>query len=84
MVVTPEQNGVAEGANDTSLETTRALRNVCGLDNRYWAEALEMTVYLKNICPTISVKGMVLFHACPCIKPIKNLVKRVLEFFGEK
>jgi len=69
VVDTPEQNGVAERANRTLLETARSLLKESGLDNKYWAEALEMAVYLKNICPTKSVEGMVPFQAWAGSKP---------------
>lgn len=54
---TPQQNGVAERANRSIMEKTRCMLREAGLENKYWAEAVNTAVYLKNRSPTIAVKG---------------------------
>lgn len=54
---TPQQNGVAERANRSIMEKTRCMLREAGLGNKYWAEAVNTAVYLKNRSPTIAVKG---------------------------
>lgn len=54
---TPEQNGVAERANRTIVEKARCMLQQAGLEQKYWAEAVNTTVYLKNRSPTIAVRG---------------------------
>jgi len=71
---TPEQNGVAERANRTLLEKTRALLKESGLSPAYWGEALKTAAYLKNLCPTKAVDGMVPYEAWTGDRPnLKNL-----------
>lgn len=48
----PEQNGVSERNNRTVVEATRTLLCSSSLDQRFWAEALHCSVYVKNLCPT--------------------------------
>lgn len=48
---TPEQNGVCERLNRTLLEMVRSMLQDCGLNYRFWAEALSTAVYLKNRSP---------------------------------
>lgn len=45
---TPEQNGVCERANRTVVEKARCLLFEADLDKRFWAEAANTAVYLKN------------------------------------
>lgn len=45
---TPEQNGVAERYNRTIIEKSRCLLHDAGLTKSYWAEAVNMAVYLIN------------------------------------
>lgn len=52
-----EQNGVAERANRTIVEKARCMLQDSGLDKRFWAEAVNTAVYLKNISPTKAVIG---------------------------
>lgn len=53
----PQQNGIAERANRSILEKARCMLQDAGLEKRYWAEAVNTAVYLKNRSPTIAVKG---------------------------
>ena len=48
----PQQNGVAERANRTLLETIRCLMHQANLPLHFWAEALSVATYLKNRSPT--------------------------------
>lgn len=54
---TPQQNGVAERANRTVMEKARCMLQDAGLDNKFWAEAVNTAVYLKNRTPTKAVMG---------------------------
>ncbi len=47
---TPQQNGVIEQANRTIMECTRIRAQ--GLDLKFWAKAMNTTIYIKNRCPT--------------------------------
>jgi hypothetical protein len=51
---TPQQNGVAEKANRTIVEKAKAKSMLIesGLSKKYWAEAVNTAVYLKNRLPT--------------------------------
>lgn len=53
----PQQNGVAERANRSIMEKTRCMLREAGLEKKYWAEAVNTAVYLKNRSPTIAVRG---------------------------
>lgn len=53
----PQQNGVAERANRSIMEMARCMLQEASLDKKYWAEAVNTAVYLKNRSPTIAVKG---------------------------
>ncbi|KAG6465891.1 hypothetical protein O3G_MSEX015473 [Manduca sexta] len=55
----PQQNGVAERANRTIVEKTRCMLLDAGLSNKFWAEAVNTAVYLKNRSPTKAVLGVV-------------------------
>jgi transposase InsO family protein len=45
---TPQQNGVAERANSTILECARSMIRAQGLDLKFWVEAVNTAVYIKN------------------------------------
>jgi hypothetical protein len=49
---TPQQNGIAEQGNKTIMECTRSMIHAQGFDLEFWAEAVNMTIYIKNWCPT--------------------------------
>jgi transposase InsO family protein len=55
----PEMNGVSERANRTIVEKARSMLQDAGLSSKYWGEAVNTAVYLKNRCPTKAVNGMV-------------------------
>lgn len=53
------QNGVAERANRTIMEKARSMLQDAGLEKKFWAEAVNAAVYLKNRSPTKAVMGVV-------------------------
>lgn len=55
----PQQNGVAERANRTIVETVRTMMHSWSpmVPIQFWGEATQAAVYLRNRCPTRSVKG---------------------------
>lgn len=71
---TPEQNGVAERANRTIMEKARCLLEEANLSSKFWAEAVNTAVYLKNRSPTKAVKVTPL-EAWSVEKPNLNMLK---------
>lgn len=55
----PQQNGVAERTNRTLTEKIRCMLSESRLDKRFWAEAMNIAIYLKNRFPTDAVKDAV-------------------------
>ena len=53
---TPQQNGVAERKNRTLVECARSMLKGKNLTNGFWAEAVNIAVYLKNRSPTKSLE----------------------------
>jgi hypothetical protein len=47
-----QQNRVAEKANRTTVEKAKMMLIESGLNTKYWAEAVNTAVYLKNRSPT--------------------------------
>jgi transposase InsO family protein len=47
----PEQNGRIERSNRTVIETARTLLEGAGLPKRYWADAVNTAIYVRNKCP---------------------------------
>ncbi|KAL1483365.1 hypothetical protein MTO96_033251 [Rhipicephalus appendiculatus] len=54
---TPEQNGVAEGMNQTLLDMTRCLLIESGVTKELWADAVVTASYIRNKCPSKAVGG---------------------------
>jgi transposase InsO family protein len=48
----PQQNGVAKRANTTIMECARSMILAQCLELEFWGKAVNMTVYIKNRCPT--------------------------------
>ena len=48
----PEQNGVSERYNRTILESARSMIHHAKLPLKFWGEAVNTVVYLRNRCPT--------------------------------
>lgn len=53
----PQQNGVAERANRTIMEAARCMLQDASLAQKFWAEAVNTAVYIRNRCPTKAVMG---------------------------
>ena len=66
---TPEQNGVAERMNRTLIEAVRCMLSDSNLPKTFWAEALSTAVYVRNRCPTSSLKDMTPYEALNSHKP---------------
>jgi hypothetical protein len=49
---TPEQNRVAERANRTIMEKARCMIQDSKLGVKFWEEAVNNAIYLKNRSPT--------------------------------
>lgn len=45
---TPEQNGIVERANRTIVERAKCMLFDAGLEKPYWAEAVNIAVYVMN------------------------------------
>src|SRR5277367_2465981 len=54
----PDQNGVAERANRTIMETVKAIIGEFKLDKKLWMELADTVVCLKNRSPTTAVATM--------------------------
>ena len=71
---TPQQNGVAERANRSLVETVRCLLHQAGVPMRFWAEALSVATYLKNRSPTSCFAGQTPYERWWKVKPdVSNL-----------
>jgi hypothetical protein len=49
---TPQKNGVAQRKNMTLVECARNMLKGKNISNVFWAEAINIVVYLKNRSPT--------------------------------
>ncbi|KAG6470938.1 hypothetical protein ZIOFF_072026 [Zingiber officinale] len=72
---TPQQNGVAERKNRTIEEMARSMLKGKGLPNKFWAEAVNTTVYILNRSPTKAVQNRTPFEAWYDRKPVVNQLK---------
>ena len=66
---TPEQNGVAERQNRTLVESVRTMLTQAKLPKKFWVEALNTAVYLRNRSPTKAVNNATPFEAWTGDKP---------------
>jgi transposase InsO family protein len=55
---TPQQNGVVERVNRTAVEKARSMLLDAGLSKKYWAEAVNTAIYLKNRSPMSAVQDV--------------------------
>jgi len=62
MPYTPQQNGVAERLNRTLLDKAISMLKQAKLPKSYWAYAVKHACLLKNVSPTVSVKGRTPFE----------------------
>ena len=65
----PHQNGVVKRRNQTVVAMARGMMKSKGIPRRFWGEAVVMAVYLLNMAPTKSVKGMTPYEAWCGHKP---------------
>ncbi|KAA0038299.1 integrase [Cucumis melo var. makuwa] len=49
--MTPQQNGVAERKNRTIMEMARSMLKAKNLQNEFWGDVVECTVYILNRAP---------------------------------
>ena len=77
---TPQQNGIAERKNRTLVECARSMLQGKQISNGFWAEAVNIVVYLKNISPTKKLEFQTPFEVFNGYKPqVKHL-----RIFGSK
>ncbi|KAI5329691.1 hypothetical protein L3X38_029088 [Prunus dulcis] len=70
----PQQNGVAERKNRTTVEMSKAMMNEKRLPFKLWREAVNTTVYIQNWCPTRALESSTPFEAFSGRKPgVKHL-----------
>jgi hypothetical protein len=65
----PQQNSVAECVNRTIMEWAKNMILAQGLNLEFWGEAMNMTVYIKNRCPTKALDSKTLQEAWSGRKP---------------
>lgn len=59
----PQQNGVSERANRTIVDKARTMLSEANLNKKYWAEAVNISVYLMNRSPTKAISGKTPYEA---------------------
>ena len=68
----PQQNGVVEQKNRRIVEMARSMLKAKGLPNKFWAEAVYITVHILNRAPTKPVLNKTPFEAWHNKKPEVN------------
>ena len=66
---TPQQNGISEQKNRTIMEMTRCLLFEKDLPKKFWAEAVNTTVFLLNRLPTKALQNKTPYEAWRCYNP---------------
>jgi hypothetical protein len=56
---TPQENGVSERMNKTIMERARSMRLHAGLPLHFWADAIDIVVYLIKRGPSSSLNGRI-------------------------
>ncbi|UYV69112.1 hypothetical protein LAZ67_6002474, partial [Cordylochernes scorpioides] len=56
---TPQQNGTAEGMNQTLLNTTRCILLESGIPKSFWANAVNTACYLRNKCSSKAISNKI-------------------------
>ena len=70
----PAQNGVSERKNRTLVESARSMMSHGKIPVKFWAEAMNTVVYLRNRSPTTSLEGMTSYECLFGQKPdVSNL-----------
>lgn len=77
---TPQQNGLAERMNRTLFDTARCLLFQAKLPPSFWAEAVNTACYIRNRCPSSSLKDRTPFESWFGNKPYIGNMKE----FGSK
>ena len=54
---TPQQNGVAERMNRTLLDLVRSCIHSKNMDKKFWAEALQTVVFIRNRVPSSALEN---------------------------
>ena len=67
---TPQQNGVTKRKNRTLVECARSMLKGKNLSKGFWAEVVNIVVYLKNRSPTKSLESKTPFEALFGFKPV--------------
>ncbi|KAI5349042.1 hypothetical protein L3X38_001929 [Prunus dulcis] len=74
MAYSPQQNGVAERKNRTIVEMSKTMMKEKKLPYKFWGEAVNTTVYIRNRCPTKALDNVTPFEAFSGRKPgVKHL-----------
>lgn len=66
---TPEQNAISERMNRTLVERARCMLFDAGLDKKFWAEAVNTAVYLRNRSPASGLQDKTPFELWSNKKP---------------
>ena len=66
---TPQQNGVAKGANRTIVEMARSMLYAQNIGFELWAEVVSCVVYIRNRCATAALDSMIPEEAWIGVKP---------------
>ncbi|KAL0416653.1 UNVERIFIED_CONTAM: Retrovirus-related Pol polyprotein from transposon TNT 1-94 [Sesamum latifolium] len=54
----PQQNGVAERKNRTTMNMVRSMLSDKSIPKTFWPEAVNWSIYILNRCPTLAVKDV--------------------------
>jgi len=52
----PQSNGKAERLNRTDVDMVRTMLNSVGFPHKWWNEALQAAVHIRNRCPSAGTK----------------------------
>ena len=70
------QNGVSERIIHTIMDRARTILLESQLNDSFWAEALNTSVYLHNHSPTQALQGNTLYEAWHGLKPSVEHLRR--------
>ncbi|CAL8152545.1 unnamed protein product [Prunus armeniaca] len=65
----PQQNGVAERKNRTTVEMSKTMMKEKKLPYKFWGETVNIAVYIHNRCPTKALDTITHFQAFSGRKP---------------
>ncbi|MCO5555235.1 hypothetical protein L7F22_008779 [Adiantum nelumboides] len=69
MPYTPQQNGVAESKNRSSMEMARCMLKAKSLPHKLWIEAVACATHVLNKCPTRALKTITPYESWYDRKP---------------